>query len=88
MSKTIKEKQFTKKANVKHVKTRTPYKFVNQYEKGFKRAFAGMVGEMADEYVNRTAEMLNVKPTRIQKAKQAIQDVFKPKTDTGVKGDS
>jgi len=43
----IKKKGFKKLADKKHVKTRTPYKAVIDYEKEFKHDYANMIGDVS-----------------------------------------
>lgn len=57
----ISKKGFKQKAAHKHVKTRTPYKVVEHYEKDFKHDFAKRIGDMANGVLTHAAKELNVK---------------------------
>ena len=86
MSKVVSEKGFKQKSSVKHVKTRTPYKVVDHYEKEFKHSFAEMVGDMMDEYIDTMSEMLNTGKIKIQKSETEFIDVLNSEADRGIEG--
>lgn len=64
----IKKKGFKQASSTKHVKTRTPYKAVDQYEKEFKYAYAEMIGNVANDILKTAAKQLNIKKTSFKKA--------------------
>jgi len=57
----IKKQGFRQKSSVKHVKTRTPYKVVEEYEKDFKYKFGDNLGNMAIEFLKTVTKQLIVK---------------------------
>ena len=56
----ISQKKFNKHANKKSVKTRTPYKFVDDYEKKFKKDFGKMIGEMSKDFIKDISLKLEI----------------------------
>ena len=54
-------KKFDKKANHKHVKIRTPYKAVRQYEHEFKQKFGKELGDAVHLYMDTMTKQLNIK---------------------------
>lgn len=49
------------KSKHKHVKTSTPYKVVEQYERGFKKEFSKDIGSMVTDYIGAYSKMLSDK---------------------------
>jgi len=64
----IKKKGFKQASSKKHVKTRTPYKAVEEYEKEFKYAYAEMIGDTANALLKMASKQLNVKGVVIKKS--------------------
>ena len=60
MAESAKQKKFNKEANVKHVKTRTVYKPVEQYERKFKRRYGAELGSAVNQYLKTARNQLNV----------------------------
>ena len=59
-SEIISQKKFNKHANKKSVKTRTPYKFVDEYEKQFKQDFGKMLGAMSSKFIKDMSVKLEI----------------------------
>lgn len=57
----INKQGFKQKSSIKHVKTRTPYKAVEEYEKDFKHKFGENLGDMANEFLKTATKQLIVK---------------------------
>ena len=57
----VKINKFDKKSNDKHVKTRTPYKAVEQYEREFKHKFGKELGLAVHKYMDTVVKQLNLK---------------------------
>ena len=57
----INKKEFKKQAEVKHVKTRTIYRAVDEYEKEFKNDYANMVGNASSEILRKVTKQLYAK---------------------------
>ncbi len=83
----IKQQGFKQKSSLKHVKTRTPYKAVDTYEKEFKYAYARDLGNMMDEYVKYMASSFGIGNIKLTKGEADIINVFESETDCGVEGD-
>lgn len=67
MAEIIKQQGFKQKSSLKHVKTRTPYRVVEQYEKQFKYQFGEDLGQMATEFMKVATKHLSDTKGQVQK---------------------
>ena len=56
--KPIDKKKFSKHANHKTVKTRTPHLAVEQYEKKFKKKYGDMIGKMSNDVMEKMTKQM------------------------------
>lgn len=75
-NKVIKEQGFKQKSSVKHVKTRTPYRAVDEYEKQFKYAYAKMISQTMQDVAKMLSGQLKVgRPVLRKSMKEEIEKI-------------